>query len=343
MMKEDNGRQGASIPNDEMDGGANQSHSTMQPLEIMTKPLVQSNEDSFLDEEGTTVSSSHHAASSIPTKSSTAELTVNIIISFVGAGLLGIPFAFQKAGWLLGSVALMGTSALNVYAMLRIPAVRARLVQQQAQQDDEDDDYPGDTNQNYNLPHSSTTSISEYSDLGFVLLGGHTGKVIVQIALAVSQTGFATAYIIFIAANVEQIFGLARSLTCVLCLPGLCLLVQAPDMTKLAKFSLFANLSNLVGLTAVLWVDVHTIWARSWNDHTTASDDASVIYDDAILGDDDLWIQIGNDDDGHSNRHLLARAHDLNSPVVVEAVKWGGLLYVMSITLYSMEGVVRGQ
>ena len=59
--------------------------------------------------------------------SETAQITVNIIISFVGAGLLGIPYAYSRAGWLLGTVALFAISALNVYAMLLLPKVRRRL------------------------------------------------------------------------------------------------------------------------------------------------------------------------------------------------------------------------
>jgi len=41
---------------------------------------------------------------------------VNIFISFVGAGLLGLPYAFQRSGWLLGVICLAAVSTGNVYA-----------------------------------------------------------------------------------------------------------------------------------------------------------------------------------------------------------------------------------
>jgi proton-coupled amino acid transporter len=229
-------------------------------------------------------SSSHalhasHARISPPTNTETAQITVNIIISFVGAGLLGIPHAFSRAGWLLGSIALAAVSALNVYSMLLLPKVRRHL--------------------NSSMKDSETSpsqACSSYGDMGKHILG-HRGEVLVNICLVVSQTGFATAYLIFIA---ESLYRAKRWKVCFGAVPGLALLVQARDMKHLSPFSLLANCANLLGLSAVLLQDYETF-------------------------------------EEHHEHHDTPDTDLVVDPI--KAVQWGGVMYVMAVTLYSMEGV----
>lgn len=150
----------------------------------------------------------------LPGSASPSQVIVNIVISFVGAGLLGVPNAFMKSGWLLGSVALLVVSALNVYAMLRLPAVQNAL---QCRHPNE--------------------SLQSYGDVGRCVLGPK-GEALVHVCLAISQAGFGTAYIIFIAANVSSIANHSRLSICIACIPGLVLLVQFRDLKSLAPFSL---------------------------------------------------------------------------------------------------------
>jgi hypothetical protein len=149
-----------------------------------------------------------------PGSATPAQVVVNIVISFVGAGLLGIPNAFMKSGWLLGFVALLVVSGLNVYAMLRLPAVQTALQTR----------YPNE-------------SLHSYGDVGRCVFG-RKGEVLVQVCLAISQAGFGTAYIIFIAANISSIAHNSRLLICLACIPGLVLLVQFRDLKALSPFSL---------------------------------------------------------------------------------------------------------
>lgn len=205
----------------------------------------------------------HHGAGP-PGTASTPQVIINVVISFVGAGLLGIPNAFMKSGWLLGSVTLLVVSALNVYAMLCLPAVQVILRKL----------YPGEV-------------VDGYGDLGRIILGSH-GETVVFICLGISQAGFATAYIIFIAANLQSIFHWPRVVVCVACVPGLAALVQFRDLKSLSPFSLLANTANFCALSAVLFQD--------YERYTPHND-------------------------------------------TIHKVKWGGLLYVIAITIYSMEGV----
>ena len=96
-----------------------------------------------------------------------SQVAVNIFISFVGAGLLGLPYAFQRSGWLLGVICLAAVSTGNVYAMLLLVKCRKRL---------ESNGYTG---------------IKGYGDLGREVLG-HRGEILVNVCLVVSQAGFAT-------------------------------------------------------------------------------------------------------------------------------------------------------
>jgi|Transcript_16125 proton-coupled amino acid transporter len=204
-----------------------------------------------------------HNALGAPGTASSAAVAINIIISFVGAGLLGIPDAFRRAGWGLGSVALCLVSALNVYCMLLLVQVQKKLFKE------------------------GKESVSSYGLVGRCIMGSR-GGAFVDACLVVSQAGFATAYIIFIAANLYSIYGTPRSIVCFGCIPGLALLVQAREMKTLAPFSLLADLANLCGLSAVLLQDF-----KSYVPHNDS----------------------------------------------IHAIRWEGLLYVMSITIYSMEGV----
>jgi proton-coupled amino acid transporter len=149
-----------------------------------------------------------------PGSATPAQVVVNIVISFVGAGLLGVPNAFMKSGWLLGFVALLVVSALNVYAMLRLPAVQTTLQTR----------YPNE-------------SLHSYGDVGRCVFG-RKGEILVQVCIAISQAGFGTAYIIFISANISSIANYSRLSICLACIPGLVVLVQFRDLKSLAPFSL---------------------------------------------------------------------------------------------------------
>lgn len=208
----------------------------------------------------------HHGAGP-PGSANTTQMVINIIISFVGAGLLGQPHAFMESGWLLGGLALLTVSALNVYSMLRLPAVQQALLKTHAVDE--------------------TIPLASYSDIGRAVMGPK-GETAVIVCLGISQAGFATAYIIFIAANLFSIARVPRFWVCLACIPGLVALVQFRDLKSLSPFSLLANLANFCALSAVLFQDY-----ESYEPH--------------------------ND--------------------TIHPVKWGGLLYVIAITIYSMEGV----
>ena len=208
-----------------------------------------------------------HEGIAAPGSAGSLQVACNIVISFVGAGMLGIPDAFRRAGWCLGSVALLAVAALNVYAMLLLPQVKRALLR------------------------NNRKSCNSYGEIAKHIMG-ERGERFVNLCLSITQAGFATAYIIFISANLYSIAHIPRYVTCFACVPGLTLLVQFRDMKRLSPFSLLANCANFAALFAVLLQDYESFRAYDPADHKEPR----------------------------------------------KAVDFSGFLYVIAITLYSMEG-----
>jgi hypothetical protein len=88
--------------------------------------------------------------------STPTQVAINIFISFVGCGMLGMPYAFKKSGWILGIMTLSFMSTLNVYAMLLLVKTRRKLE---------------------SMGH---TEINGYGDVGRII-SGYRGEKIVNI------------------------------------------------------------------------------------------------------------------------------------------------------------------
>ena len=180
------------------------------------------------------------------------QVAINIFISFVGAGLLGLPYAFSKSGWLLGTLSLCAVSATNVYAMLLLVKCRKRLEQ------------------------TGATGIKGYGDVGREVMGPG-GEVLVNVCLVISQAGFATAYLIFIGANIQKVANglLSRGQIIYACVPLLSMLVQYRNMKTLSPFSLIADVANVLGFSCVLFQDFEYY---THDDNIEAVDFRGLIY-----------------------------------------------------------------
>jgi len=190
-----------------------------------------------------------------PGTATSSQVAVNIFISFVGAGMLGMPYAFSKSGWLLGILALSATSIANVYCMLLLVKTRRKL---------EDSD--------------GHTDLFGHGDVGRVV-AGYWGESLVNGCLVLSQVGFGTAYLIFVAENLHNIAKIERLWTCIACVPILAILVQITDMKKLSPVSLFADVVNITGLCAVLFEDYQVSVANPQGDEDlTAINYSSFLY-----------------------------------------------------------------
>ena len=94
-----------------------------------------------------------------------------------------------------------------------------------------------------------------YSDVGFAAFG-HIGRYVIDGSLLISQVGFCCAYLIFITENLTTYFvSVAKNQWLVMLLPPLFFLTLIPDLSRLAIFSLFAQVSNLFAFAVVFWFD----------------------------------------------------------------------------------------
>ena len=311
-MMNGNGRVVQAITNNTLGSG---------PDEEMN-PLVLESPSSFASDTSESKHDDGHGGGA-PGSASNPQVVINIIISFVGAGLLGVPNAFSKAGWLLGSVTCIVISALNLYAMLLLPQVKRKLLSRSIATTAEVNSNGQQPQQPPQSLHSPKDIVS-YGDLGRVILGP-TGEVLVNICLGISQAGFATAYIIFIAANLYSVARIPRLLVCILSVPGLSFLVSLNEMKQLAPFSLLANAANFSALLAVLVQDFGEL--RQQRKQRSLS--PSYQFQDPAAN-----ISTGVDDD------LSNFTPESNTqPPTIHAVRWGGFLYAIAITIYSMEGI----
>eukprot|EP00057_Strongylocentrotus_purpuratus_P025032 XP_011679506.1 PREDICTED: proton-coupled amino acid transporter 1 [Strongylocentrotus purpuratus] len=98
-----------------------------------------------------------------------------------------------------------------------------------------------------------------YGDLAYYALGTK-GRLIVEMSIVISQTGFCCSYLIFISSNLAALFQhLTMYHYIVFMLPGCCALSLLRHLNKLALFSLMADFANIFAYTVVFWFDFEHI------------------------------------------------------------------------------------
>lgn len=204
--------------------------------------------------------------------SSTVKVFGNIFISFIGAGVLGLPYAFKEAGILEGVTIMVLVGCLSIYAMLLIIDCKYEILENKTRKSFEVEEEAmipnGEGNIAKNSKQKSKSSMT-YGEVGFEAIGSK-GALLVDIAILVSQVGFCCAYLIFITENIARFFietDDQESMTAELeavkikkislfsIIVPLCLLCFLRQLHRLAIFSLFADLANVFAYTIVFWFD----------------------------------------------------------------------------------------
>ncbi|XP_030531809.1 amino acid transporter ANT1 [Rhodamnia argentea] len=159
----------------------------------------------------------------------------NIIVSIVGTGVLGLPFAFKIAGWLAGSVGVMIAGASTYYCMLILVQCRDQLASQEESAD-----------------------VKTYGDLGSKCMG-KAGRYLTEFLVTISQCGGAVAYLVFIGQNLASIFkghGLTFASFIFLLVPLEIALSWISTLSALAPFSIFADVCNVIAMGFVVKEDI---------------------------------------------------------------------------------------
>ncbi|KAB1993888.1 hypothetical protein E1A91_D13G065200v1 [Gossypium mustelinum] len=187
--------------------------------------------------------------------SSHPKTLANVFIAIVGAGVLGMPYAFKRTGWIMGLLILSFIAASTTYCMTLLVQIRRKL-----------DSY-----------ENGTTNISSFGDLGFAVCGT-LGRFVVDVLITLSQAGFCIGYLIFIANTLLHLFhdepssdlglssGMSRftvkSLYIWGCFPFQLGLNSIKTLTHLAPLSIFADVVDIGAMGVVMLEDLRLIMRR---------------------------------------------------------------------------------
>ncbi|KAL3140382.1 hypothetical protein ABBQ38_004643 [Trebouxia sp. C0009 RCD-2024] len=150
----------------------------------------------------------------------------NLFISVVGAGVLGLPYAFRRSGLIQGTVVMIIIAALNLHCMLLLVKCKKRLV--------------------------ASTGAVTYNEVASHVLG-KIGQRVVEVLLILSQSGFCVAYLVFIAQNLEPMTGYRGVYFILLACPIVAAITMLTGVRALAPFSLIADVANVLGIIVVFY------------------------------------------------------------------------------------------
>ncbi|XP_028550051.1 amino acid transporter ANT1 isoform X2 [Dendrobium catenatum] len=176
-------------------------------------------------------------------KATSAQTLGNIVVSIVGTGVLGLPYAFRVAGWLAGSLGVAVAGVSTYFCMLLLIQCRDGL-------EGNDDEETGDA-----------THIQSYGDLGAKAFGT-TGRYLTEFLVLISQAGGSVAYLVFIGQNLSSLFtNTSRSIIppsifiFLLLLPIELALSFIRSLSSIAPFSAFADACNVLAMAIVIKED----------------------------------------------------------------------------------------
>ncbi|XP_052146265.1 amino acid transporter ANT1-like [Oryza glaberrima] len=183
-----------------------------------------------------------------------AQTLGNIVVSIVGTGVLGLPYAFRTSGWLAGALGVAGAGAATFYCMLLLLDCRDKLREQE-----EEVDHDG----NYT-----------YGDLGEKCFGA-IGRYFTEVTIILSQTGGSVAYLVFIGQNICSVFPTTAAggeepprrvspaaVVLAVLLPAEAALSFIRSLSSLAPFSILADACTVLAVATVVREDVQLLAGR---------------------------------------------------------------------------------
>lgn len=155
-----------------------------------------------------------------------APLTHAFVFPQQGAGMLGLPYAFKRSGTVEGAVFLVMIAFLSWHAIMTLLQTRRFLVESR---------------------HERAATYGDVAEAAY----GQLGRTTVNLLLVLSQTGFCVAYLVFIGQNLASVSSWPTSAYIMALIPALISLSLVKSLTKLAPFSLVADVLNLFGLLVI--------------------------------------------------------------------------------------------
>lgn len=159
----------------------------------------------------------------------------NIIVTVVGTGVLGLPFAFRIAGWVAGSLGVAIVGIATYYCMLLLVWCRDKLASEE--------------------PLVESRS---YGDLGYRCFGTF-GRYLTEFIIVVAQCAGSVAYLVFIGQNLDSVFqkyGPSLASYIFMLVPVEIGMSWIGSLSALAPFSIFADVCNVLAMGIVVKEDV---------------------------------------------------------------------------------------
>ena len=178
---------------------------------------------------------------------SASKVFANVFISFVGAGVLGLPYAFSQAGYAIGTIVMIFVVIISVKAMLLLVDCKNNLVERIRRNDS--------VVQGLSIDPEDP----DFGDLALVVYGKR-GWWTVQVSIIASQIGFCCAYLIFISENLNTLYPqLSVGEWLLASLVPQAFLVTVRDLKGLSLFSLLADVANVFAYLVVFYFDFEAI------------------------------------------------------------------------------------
>lgn len=167
-----------------------------------------------------------------------AQTLGNVVVSIVGTGVLGLPYAFRTAGWLAGSLGVAAAGCATLYCMLLLVDCSDKLEEEETEEP----------------CHGHYT----YGDLGQKCFGT-IGRCLTEILILVAQAGGSVAYLIFIGQNLHSVFSQLMApagFIFAILLPVQIALSFIRSLSSLSPFSIFADACNVLAMAIVIKEDL---------------------------------------------------------------------------------------
>eukprot|EP00253_Pinus_taeda_P030849 PITA_30849 len=164
---------------------------------------------------------------------SVAQTFGNIIVSIVGTGVLGLPYAYKLNGWAPISAALLLSALITYYSMMLLISCRKKLVQ---------------------MGHFDVSSYGDIGDKAY----GKVGQYVAETMVVICQCGGCVAYMVFIAKNLSSTFiGSIDKypLIIYLLIPREIVLSWICPLSSLTPVSLLADACNVLAMAMVIKAD----------------------------------------------------------------------------------------
>ncbi|KAL6059620.1 Proton-coupled amino acid transporter 1 [Balamuthia mandrillaris] len=168
---------------------------------------------------------------------------INLFKSYLGSGLLGLPFAFKEGGVLATFFMMALVGIISAHTMYWLVACKRKI-------------------------NTYDTSVVTYSDIGRHTYGKWMARAI-DFLLLFTQFGFTCVYVVYLSTNTQTFMPhINWRLVMLMWLPALCILANLQTLKHMSPIALLANITILFSLCVVLIAAITNLAHKLDHNHT---------------------------------------------------------------------------